>query len=302
MKIFVAGGTGFLGRALVRTLVEHGHRCLVLSRRPGKPWDSDAVEMLRGDPTRPGPWQTALGGCDALVNLAGAPIVDPPHRWTDERKRIIRESRIESTRCIGDALRHAQRPPAVFVNASAVGYYGSRADRELDETAPPGNDFLARLCVDWEEAARDLAKVTRATMLRSGIVLGRGGGALQPMLPPFKLGLGGPWGSGTQWWSWIHIEDAVGIILLALERPLPGAVNLVAPNPVTVNDFARTLGDALSRPAFARVPEFALRLALGEAAEALLASQRVVPRRAQDAGYAFRFPRLTEALVDIVGA
>jgi hypothetical protein len=300
MKVFVAGGTGFLGRALVRTLVERQHRCLVLSRRAERPWASDAVEMLQGDPTRPGPWQTALGSCDAVVNLAGAPIVDPPHRWTDERKRAIRTSRIESTRCIADALRHAERAPAVFVNASAVGYYGSRGDRELDETAPPGDDFLARLCIDWEEAAREVAGVTRVTLLRTGIVLGPDGGALHPMLPPFKLGLGGPWGPGTQWWSWIHLDDAVGIILLALERPLPGAVNLAAPSPVTVNEFARTLGGVLGRPAFARVPEFALRLALGEAAEAMLASQRVVPRRALDAGYAFRFPTLEEALADIL--
>jgi uncharacterized protein len=300
MKVFVSGGTGFLGRALVGALIEHEHRCLVLSRRAERPWDSDAVEMLRGDPTRPGPWQTALGGCDAVVNLAGAPIVDPPHRWTDERKHTIRESRIESTRCIGDALRHAERPPGVLINASAVGYYGSRGDRELDETAPPGDDFLARLCIAWEEAARDVAKITRVTMLRTGIVLGPGGGALHPMLTPFKLGMGGPWGAGTQWWSWIHLDDAVGLILLALERSLPGAVNIVAPNPVTVNDFARTLGATLGRPAFARVPEFALRLALGEAAEAMLASQRAVPRRALDAGFTFRYPQLADALTAIV--
>lgn len=302
MKVFVSGGTGFLGRALVRTLIARGHQCLVLSRRPERPWDSDAVEMLRGDPTRPGPWQTALAGCDAVVNLAGSIIVDLPHRWTEQRKRAIRESRIESTRCIADALRHAPHPPAVFVNQSAIGYYGSRGDRELDETMPPGNDFLATLCIAWEEAAREVSDVTRVTVLRTAPVLGTGGGALEPMLPPFKLGLGGPWGPGTQWWSWIHQDDAVGLMLFALERPLPGAVNVASPAPVTVNEFARTLGEVLGRPAFMRAPEFALRLALGEAAEAMLASLRVVPRRALDAGYVFRFPRLAAALADIVGA
>jgi uncharacterized protein len=300
MKVFVSGGTGFLGRALVRALIEREHRCLVLSRRPERPWDSDAVEMLRGDPTRPGPWQTALAGCDAVVNLAGSIIVDLPHRWTDERKRAIRESRIESTRCIGDALRHARRPPAVFVNQSAIGYYGSRGDHELDETAPPGGDFLAKLCIAWEEAAREAADVARVTVLRTAPVLGKGGGALEPMLPPFRLGVGGPWGPGTQWWSWIHLDDAVGLMLFVLERSLPGAVNVASPTPVTVNEFARTLGAVLGRPALARAPAFALRLALGEAAEAILSSLRVVPRRALDAGYVFRFPLVRDALADVV--
>jgi len=300
MRVFLAGGTGFIGRALVRALLEREHRCLVLSRRPERPWNSDAVEMLRGDPTRPGPWQTALAGCDAVVNLAGTPIVDPPHRWTDARKEAIRTSRLESTRCIADALRHAARAPTVFVNGSAVGYYGSRGDRQLDETAPPGNDFLAKLCVEWEEAAREVADVTRVTLVRSGVVLGPDGGALHYMLTPFRLGVGGPWGPSTQWWSWIHRTDLVGLMLLALERPLPGAVNAVSPNPVTVNEFARTLGAALGRPAFARVPDFALRLTLGEAAETLLASQRVIPRRALDVGYEFRFPDLRGALEEVV--
>jgi len=300
MKVFVAGGTGFLGRALVRALIERGDRCVVLSRRPERPWSSDAVEMLRGNPTRPGPWQTALAGCDAVVNLAGSIIVDIPHRWTDERKRAIRESRIESTRCIADALRHASRPPAVFVNQSAIGYYGSHGDQQLDETTPPGGDFLAKVCIAWEEAAREAAGVTRVTVLRTAPVLGKGGGALEPMLPPFRLGIGGPWGAGTQWWSWIHLDDAVGLMLFVLERSLPGAVNVASPTPVTVNEFARTLGAVLGRPALARAPEFALRLALGEAAEAILASLRVVPRRALDAGYAFRFPVVRDALADVV--
>jgi uncharacterized protein (TIGR01777 family) len=301
VKIFLTGGTGFIGRRVVAALVERGHRCVVVSRSAASPWTADAVEVIRGDPTRPGPWQAALGACDAVVNLAGAPIVDPPHRWTAARKLVIRESRLETTRSVVDVLRHATPAPGVLVSASAVGYYGSRGDRLLDETASPGEDFLARLSIEWEEAARGAADVTRVTLIRSGIVLGAGGGALQPMLTPFRIGLGGPWGAGTQWWPWIHMADEVGLILLALERDLPGAINAASPHPVTVNEFAKALGGALNRPALARVPEFALRLALGEAAEALLASQRVIPRRALDMGYAFRFPELRGALAQILG-
>ena len=300
MRVFVAGGTGFIGRALVRALAERGDQCLVLSRGADHSRESDAVEMVRGDATRPGPWQAALGTCEAVVNLVGVPIVDPPHRWTDARKRAIRTSRIESTRCIADAIRHGGQRPAAFLNGSAVGYYGSRGDRVLDETASPGDDFLARLCVEWEEAAREVADITRVTLFRHGIVLGPDGGALRNMLPPFRLGVGGPWGPGTQWWPWIHRMDAVGLLLLALERPLPGAINAVAPAAVTVAEFAKTLASVLGRPALARVPEIALRLALGEAAEAMLASQRVVPRRALDVGYTFRFPELRGALKDVV--
>jgi len=185
---------------------------------------------------------------------------------------------------------------------SAIGYYGSRGDRLLDETAPPGSDFLARVCVEWEEAARAAENVTRVTIMRGAPVLGHGGGVLAPMLTPFRLGVGGPWGPGTQWWSWVHIADVVGVILLALDREIPGAVNVAAPTPVTVTEFAKTLGEVLHRPAFAHMPEFALRIGLGEAADVLLASQRVVPRRALDLGYAFRFAELRPALADVVGS
>jgi len=300
VKVFLTGGTGFLGRRLVAALVARGDSCVVVSRKAGTPWLARGLELLQGDPTRPGPWQDALMACDAVVNLAGAPIVDPPHRWTDAQKRLIRDSRIETTHSVVDALRHAARPPAVLVSASAVDYYGSRADRQLDETASPGEGFLARVCIDWEEAARAAADVTRVTLIRSGIVLGADGGALPRMLMPFKLGVGGPWGTGTQWWPWIHADDEVGLLLLALDRDLPGAVNAAAPHPVTVDQFAHTLAAVLHRPALARVPEFALRLALGEAADALLSSKRVVPRRALDAGYRFAFPELRPALEQVL--
>jgi uncharacterized protein (TIGR01777 family) len=302
MKVFLTGGTGFLGRRVVAALVARGDVCVVVSRRQTAPWLPAGLEVLLGDPTRPGPWQSSLMACDAVVNLAGAPIVDPPHRWTDARKRAIRDSRIETTRCVVDALRHAKSPPAVLVSASGVDYYGSRGDRQLDETAPPGDGFLARVCIDWEEAARGASDVARVTLVRSGVVLGPEGGALHRMLVPFRLGVGGSWGPGTQWWPWIHVDDEVGLILLALDRDLSGGINATAPNPVTVEEFAKTLAAVLGRPALARVPEFALRLAVGEAADALLSSKRVIPRRALDAGYAFAFPELRPALRRIVTA
>lgn len=300
MKVFLTGGTGFIGRRVVAALVTRGDTCVVVSRRIDSPWLPRGLEVIRADTNRPGPWQTALAACDAVVNLAGVPIVDPPHRWTDAQKRLIRESRIETTHAVVDAIRQAASRPAVLVSASGADYYGSRGDRQLDETASPGEGFLARLCIDWEEAARGAADVTRVTLLRSSIVLGAEGGALPKLLMPFKLGVGGPWGSGGQWWPWIHAEDEVGLILLALDRELPGAVNAAAPTPVTVDEFAKTLASVLSRPALARMPEFAMRLALGEAADALLSSKRLIPRRALDVGYTFRFPELRGALEDAV--
>jgi len=302
MKVFLTGGTGFIGRHLVAALVARGDTCVVVSRKTAAPWIPNGLEVVPGDTTRPGPWQTALGSCDAVVNLAGAPIVDPPHRWTDAQKRLIRESRIETTHSVVDAIRHAPSPPAVLVSASGADYYGSRGDRKLDETDAPGEGFLARVCIDWEEAARAAADVTRVTVIRSGLVLGADGGVLDRMITPFKLGLGGPWGSGTQWWPWIHLDDQVGLVQLALDRVLPGAVNATSPNPVTVEAFARTLASVLNRPAVARVPEFALRLALGEAADALLSSKRMIPSRALDVGYAFKYPELRPALEAVFGS
>lgn len=300
MKAFVTGGTGFIGRHLVRALLARGAEVVVVSRGADDPWQDARARLVRGDPTRSGPWQAAVAGCDAIFNFAGAPIVDLLHRWTERRKATIRESRIATTRCLVEALRAATPPPSVLVSASAVGYYGSRGDTPLDETTAPGNDFLARLCVEWEEAARAAQDVTRVLLPRMAPILGRGGGVLPPMLRPFKLGVGGPWGAGTQWWPWIHVDDVIGLVLLAVDRGMAGAVNVAAPQTVTVNEFARTLGEVLHRPAVARVPRVVLQLALGEAAEALLASQRVVPGRARDVGYRYRYPELRGALTAVL--
>jgi uncharacterized protein (TIGR01777 family) len=301
MRVFVTGGTGLIGSRLVRALLDRGDECVVVSRSGRDPWGHQQAEIVRGNPMAAGEWQHAVSGCDVVVNLAGQRIVDPPHRWTAARKRLLRDSRVETTRQVAAAVRAADPKPRTFVSASAIGYYGDRGEETLDESATRGDDFLADLSVAWEDAAVAAEDATRVVCVRTGLVLDRSGGALAPLVPLFKLGLGGPWGDGTQWWSWIHVADEIDLILFAIDSDVAGPLNLTAPNPVTVNSFAKALGRALNRPALMRQPAFALRLAMGEMADALLASQRVVPRRALDAGYAFRFPELDGALADFFG-
>ncbi len=300
MRVFLTGGTGFIGTHLVRALVARGDECIVLSRSGRDPWQDVRVRLVRGDPTSPGDWQREVAGADAVVNLAGAKIVDPPTRWTRARKQELRASRVHSTRQVVAAIRQATPAPTALLSSSAIGYYGPQGDTVLDESAPAGTDFLGDVARDWEAAAREAGDVTRVALLRTGAVLGTDGGALAPMLPIFRLGLGGPWGDGKQWWSWIHLADEVGLILFALDREVRGPLNLTAPNPVTVNVFAKTMGTVLRRPAIFRVPAPLLRLALGEQADALLALPRVVPKRALDMQYRFRFPELEGALRDLL--
>jgi uncharacterized protein len=299
VKVFLTGATGFIGTALVRALVARGDECIVLSRGGRQPWPDLPVRIVRGDPSVAGPWEKEVDGTHTVINLAGERIVNPPLRWTEDRKRRMRTSRITSTHNVVTAIRTSRQPPRALLSGSAIGYYGDRGDALVDESTEPGTDFLARLCVDWEAAALEAQGRTRVTLLRSGVVLGRSGGGLSPLMTLFRLGAGGPWGDGRQWWSWIHLADETGLILFALDSALEGPVNLTAPNPVTVNDFADAMGRALHRPAALRMPAFGLRLALGEAADALLNLQRVVPRKALRAGFEFRYPEIDTALKDI---
>lgn len=306
MRVFVTGGTGLIGSKLVRRLQQQNDKVTLLTRRPEAAHAAMGSEctIVAGDPTQPGPWMEAVDDCEAAVNLAGENLFTK--RWNADFKRVLRDSRINSTQNVVQALarkgRGATGQPKVLVNASAVGYYGPRGDEELTEESPPGNDFLAQLCVEWEREAREAELLSiRVASVRIGVVLDKEGGALGRLLPPFRMGMGGPTGSGRQWISWIHHEDLVGILLLALDNmTVQGSINAMAPNPVTNRDFAHVLGQALSRPALLSTPEFALRMLLGEVADVVLTGQRVLPKKALALGYAFRFPALNEALVDVL--
>lgn len=293
MKIVVSGGTGFIGEPLCRQLVARGHEVVVLSRDPfnvnagrGRSWDAKTQ----------GPWAHEMDEADAVVNLAGENIGEG--RWTEERKLRVVLSRLHATRALIEALRGAPSRPRVLVNASAVGYYGARGDEPLDESAERGSGFLADVVSQWEAAAREAESLARVVILRFGVVLAKEGGALGKMLLPFKLGGGGPMGSGRQWMSWVDRDDAIAATEWAIEKEQArGVYNVVAPNAVTNRDFARTLGRALHRPALLPAPAFALRIALGEMAdEMLLAGQHVVPAALVREGFEFRFPYLFESL------
>lgn len=296
VKILIAGGTGLLGSALVKALRHRGHHVTVLSRRPKKPG-----EALWPPPGDEGSLLARVERTDAVINLAGEPIAGG--RWTAARKQAIRRSRVDVTRALATSIAGAAAPPPVFLGGSAVGFYGVRDATPLDETSGPGADFLADVCVEWEAAAQAAAQRSRVVLLRTGIVLDKAGGALPPMARPFKFGAGGPIGTGDQYMSWIHLQDWVNLTLWALEHDtVNGPLNLTAPEPVTNEEFARTLATELRRPAFLRAPAFAMRLLLGEMADALiLGGQRVLPRKAEAEGYTFRYAHLAPALHAIYG-
>jgi uncharacterized protein (TIGR01777 family) len=300
VRIVVTGGTGFIGRALVAALVSRGDTVSVLTRDPGRA----AAELPAGVATvawsAREAWGELVGASDAVVHLAGEGVADA--RWTPERLETIRASRVETTEAIAEAIARAPTKPA-WVSGSAVGIYGMRKDDEvLDEQAPAGDDVLAGVCVAWEAATLPARRAgARVAVARTGIVLGRGGGALAKMLPAFKAFAGGPLGDGGQWLSWIHIEDAVRGLLFAVDTPdFDGAFNLTAPVPATMNQFARELAHAIHRPCVMRVPGVALKIALGDGlAQVLLTGQRAVPARLERAGFAFRFEHAATALVDL---
>ena len=292
LTVAVSGATGLIGTALVQRLRARGHtvRRLVRAPRESQPGD------VEWDPARGALPATALAGADAVIHLAGEPVA---HRWTDARKRAILESRVRSTEQLAQAVRALGTKPRVFLSGSAVGYYGDRGDDLLDEASAPGTDFLSRVCVAWEAAAAPVVDAgVRLVRLRTGIVLSPRGGALARLLPIFKLGGGGPLGTGRQWMSWISLEDHLRAMEHALvTESLHGPVNLVAPNPVTNAELATTLGRVVKRPALVPVPSFALELLYGEMARAtLLAGQRVLPKALSAAGFEFSEPTLEGAL------
>ena len=296
MKLVIAGGTGFVGSALSTQLLEQGHSLIVLTRSQPPTTISPKEKWITWQPGSRGGWEEALEGADGVINLAGEPIASK--RWTKSQKEKIRSSRVNTTRALVAAIGKARQKPKFLLNASAIGYYGPRGDETLTEEAEPGKDFLGQVCLQWEEEARKAeGHGLRVIRLRTGIVLGKGGGALAKMVPPFKLFAGGPLGSGKQRMSWIHLEDEIGLILFLIQNPAAqGPFNATAPNPVTMREFCQTLGRALHRPSWAPVPGFALRLLLGEMADMLLTGQRVLPAAAQKLGYKFQYPTLYGAL------
>jgi uncharacterized protein len=297
MHVFVTGATGLIGRAVCEELLERGQLVTALSRGRDVLGRLPAgVRAVEGDPAAPGPWQDELARCDACVHLAGEPIEG---RWTREKKRRIRESRVRSAANVADVLR--ERGPAVLVSASGVGVYGSRGDEVIDEATPPGDGFLADVCREWEASAAAAAPRARVVLLRNGIVLASQGGALPRLALPFRLFAGGPLGNGEFWQPWIHLRDEAALVLFALEDArVTGPLNAVAPEPVRNRDLARAIGTILERPSAIRTPAFAIRVALGELAGEILASQRALPRKATELGFRFRFPELEGALRDLL--
>ncbi|MFN3323096.1 MAG: TIGR01777 family oxidoreductase [Bryobacteraceae bacterium] len=300
MNITLTGATGFIGRRLVRRLLDDGHSLRTLARRPADGLEGD-VRFFRWDAIEDSVPEESVAGADAVIHLAGEPV---SQRWTAEAKERIRRSRLDGTRRMVEALSVLSRRPSVLISASAIGYYGDRDGEVLTEMSLPGDGFLPELCVEWEHMA-DLAQALgiRVVKVRIGLVLGREGGALSQMLTPFKFGVGGRLGSGKQWMSWIHLNDVVELFLWAMEsQDLHGPVNGTAPQPVTNEVFTRDLAETLHRPAVMAVPKLALKVMYGEMADVILQSQRVLPRVAQTAGFRYRFPELGGALQDLLGA
>jgi len=288
MKVLLTGGTGFVGTHLRRRLAADGHEVLVVSRQAGAEVDWSDEGLARG-----------VERTDAVIHLAGENIFDT--RWSPAQKERIRASRVDTTRKLAALV--AKRKPACFLSSSAIGWYGTSETATFDERSPRGSDFMADVCTQWEDATEAAVEAgVRTCRVRAGVVLGRGGGALAKMLPFFKLGIGGPLGSGRQWTSWIHLDDLCSfyLFLLGNERAL-GAYNGTAPNPVTNKELSKAIGKVLRRPSALPVPEVMLRLTLGEVAKVLVTGQKVLPRRAQDAGFRFEHPDVEEALRDLLG-
>lgn len=301
MKVLVTGATGFIGKRLCVALAERGHTIHVLTR------DASTATKRIATPVTAFSWnaetntppEESFNGVEAVIHLAGEGVAEK--RWTDAQKKKIYDSRILGTRNLVKGIAKYGKSVKTLVSSSAIGYYGDRGDETLTENSKPADRFLAKVCIEWEKEAAAAPNSVRTVLLRTGIVLGEDGGALKKLLPIFRLGAGGPVGTGKQWMSWIHVDDMVGLYLHALEKPtLQGPVNAVGPNPVRNNDFSKALGKALRRPAIVPAPAFALKLALGEMAEIVLASQRVLPEAAKSSNYDFQYSTIESAFDEIV--
>jgi uncharacterized protein (TIGR01777 family) len=301
MKVFLTGGTGFVGTNLTKALAEKGHHLTLLTRRirEDRPLPPGA-EYLEGDPTLQGPWQDKVAEHEVIINLAGTSIF---RRWTKSAKKAIRESRILTTQNLVDALSSRQGMNTVLLSTSAVGYYGFHEDEDLDEESPPGDDFLASLAVEWEALAMKAENYgARVVPLRFGIVLGKEGGALKQMIPMFKWYLGSPLGNGKQWFSWIHIKDLANIFLYLMEeQDISGPIDCTSPQPVRNIELTKALGGVLGKPTFMpAVPAFAMQMVMGEFGSILVKGQKVLPKRLLEKGFRFRFPEIRGALQDLL--
>ena len=295
MNLVITGASGFIGTQLVERLAASHDLKLLTRRRPNKVGLA-RTQWIVWEPGVPGEWERSIEGADGIINLAGEPIANK--RWSTEQKERIRFSRVNTTRGLVSAIAKAKDRPKFLVSGSAVGYYGPRGDELLTESSPIGTGFLADVCREWEDDAKQAqSHGVRVALLRTGIVLGKGEGALAKMVKPFKLFAGGYLGSGKQWMPWIHVEDEVGLIKFLMDKQdAAGAFNATAPNPVTMEEFCSALATVLNRPSWAPVPASVLTLLLGEMAEMLLTGQRAVPKAAQDLGYSFRYSNVLEAL------
>ncbi|MGQ9671891.1 MAG: TIGR01777 family oxidoreductase [Candidatus Aminicenantales bacterium] len=301
MKILVTGGTGFVGRRITPRLIQDGHEVTILTRSARELREVPlGVAYLRANPTQKGPWQEAIKDHDAAINLAGASIFA---RWTEAYKMAIRESRLRTTRHLVEGIPAHSRRPFTLLSASAVGYYGFAGNEDLTEDSPPGDDFLAQITRDWEEEAmKAKEKGARVVIMRLGIVLGEKGGALSQMIPLFRKYIGGPLGSGQQWFSWVHIQDLCeAIVFLIKHAEISGSVNICTPNPVTNKDLAKALGKALNRPSIIPTPGFLVKWVFGEMASIILKGQKVTPKRLQESGFVFQYPEIEQALTNLLG-
>ncbi len=300
-RIVVTGATGLIGKALCKRLSLDNYEIVVFSRNPKKARDSVPGAVVAWDASEQGEWFSAIDGAYGVVHLAGAGVF--AKRWSPAYKQEIRDSRVIGTRGIVNAIAAAETKPSVFISGSAIGYYGFCDDTPIDESGTPGNDFLARVCVEWEqEGAKAEEYGVRTVLLRTGIVLDPNEGALAQMLPIFRMYAGGPILPGTQWFSWIHRDDEVNLIIKALEdEDLSGPLNATAPDPQTNSDFSKTLGKVIGKPSWLPVPPFGLKIALGEVGDMLTEGQKVIPRKAQEAGYTFLYPTAESALKQLLG-